>query len=803
VLTGCFAKSGPAFSTGKQTLHLQLTALGRAGHLRPITLTRTAPKANRIVYRGQHIAEWWRVLPLGYEQGFTLNQVPAGNGKVVLQLSASRAPKIVHGTLAWGKLRYGKLHVTDATGRILSATLSAQGRTITLAFDARHARYPIIVDPLVWLQQEITASDGGAGYYFGSSVAISGDGATALVGSSGKNNGQGVAYIFTRSNGTWKEIGELAPGDGEANEHFGSALTLSTDGSTALVGAWNKTVNGNAEQGAAYIFTTSDDWVTHTQAAELTARDGGMWDDFGNSVALSADGTTAVVGSPFGGNIDQGVAYVFATPDGWTTHTQTTELTASDLYAGDAFGQTVSLSDDGATALVGAPGRAINGNLEQGAAYLYTLNNSSWTQAAELTANDGVAEDSFGGRVALSADGAMALIAAYEKNDFQGAAYVFTTSDGWTTNTQAAKLTASNGEKDDRFGWDVALSDNATALVGSPSANVDGNIGQGAAYVFTESSGVWTQADELTESDGVAYDGFASTVAFSSDGATMLMGSGCHPYDQGTATCGPGAAYLFNPSTLSAALNVPATVQAGAQFSSQYILTNAGTTASAALVVSLPLPATNAGYVSVSASQGTCSYDSTAKVATCAVGSISGNGGTVSATLNLKAAGAGGATIAQSGQLANASPNLVQTANTTIQLPPVPTVSGLSNVAVTAPTAGTEAFTLAGTGTLTVTATSSNTTLLPNTNITGASACTQTGSCTLTLTPAAGQSGTATVTIAVSDSYGQSGSDTFGLTVKAAPAPPSGGGGALGPWALLGLLGLALLIGLARRQIRD
>ncbi len=701
VLTGCFGRSSPVFSTGKQTLHLQLSAWGRVGRLRPVSLKRTAPEANRIEYRGRHIAEWWRALPLGYEQGFVLTCAPTGHGQVVLVLTASRAPQVEGDTLVWGALHYGGLQVRDAEGRVLPATLSARGQRIWISFDAHHARYPIIVDPLVWLQQKITASDGGAGYYFGSSVAISGDGATALVGSSGKNNGQGVAYIFTRSNGTWKEIGELAPGDGEVNEHFGSALTLSTDGSMALVGAWNKTVNGNAEQGAAYIFTTSDDWVTHTQAAELTARDGGMWDDFGNSVALSAGGTTAVVGSPFGGNIDQGVAYVFATPDGWTTHTQTAELTASDLHAGDAFGQTVSLSDDGATALVGAPGRAINGNLEQGAAYLYTLNNSSWTQAAELTANDGVAEDSFGGRVALSADGAMALIAAYGKNDFQGAAYVFTTSDGWTTNTQAAKLTASNGEKNDRFGWDVALSDNATALVGSPSVNIDGNIGQGAAYVFTESSGAWTQTAELTESDGAAYDRFASTVAFSSDGATMLIGSGCHPYDQGTATCGPGAAYLFNPATLSAALNVPATVQAGAQFSSQYILTNAGTTASVALVVSLPLPATNAGYVSASASQGTCSYDSTAKVATCALGSVLGNGGTASATLNLKATGAVNSTIAQSGQLANGSPDLAQTTSTTI-----------------------------------------------------------------------------------------------------VPPPPSGGG-AFGPWVLLGLLGLALLIGLARRRIRD
>jgi hypothetical protein len=216
-----------------------------------------------------------------------------------------------------------------------------------------------------------------------------------------------------------------------------------------------------------------------------------------------------------------------------------------------------------------------------------------------------------------------------------------------------------------------------------------------------------------------------------------------------------------------------ATVLAGATLSSQYILTNAGTT--------------------VSASQGPCSYDSTAKVATCTLGSISvpGNGGMASAI------GAISSTIAQSAQLANGTPNLAHTACATISSAPPPAVSGTSNLTAGFGKSGTEAFTIAGTGTLTLTATSSNTTLLSNANISGAPSCMTVGSCTLTLTPATGQSGTATVTITVTDSYAQSRSGTFTFTVNAAPPPPSGGGGggggALGLWSLLGLLGLALL----------
>ena len=125
-----------------------------------------------------------------------------------------------------------------------------------------------------------------------------------------------------------------------------------------------------------------------------------------------------------------------------------------------------------------------------------------------------------------------------------------------------------------------------------------------------------------------------------------------------------------------------------------------------------------------------------------------------------------------------------------------PTVSGLTSVTTTAPTSGTEGFTIGGTGTLTVTATSSNTTLLPDANITGGGSCTAAGSCTLTLKPAAGQSGSATVTVEVADAYGQSANGTFAFTVKSAPPSSggSGGGGGISPFVLL-MLGVLVLFG--------
>ncbi len=186
------------------------------------------------------------------------------------------------------------------------------------------------------------------------------------------------------------------------------------------------------------------------------------------------------------------------------------------------------------------------------------------------------------------------------------------------------------------------------------------------------------------------------------------------------------------------------------------------------------MPATGASYVAATATQGSCSYDSTTKVATCNLGPIAGNGGSASATLQLKATGPVASTIAQSASLANSTPNLAQTANSTVS-PPPPTLSGTSNLAVGFGKSGSETFTIAGTGTLTLTATSSNTTLLPNAGISGASSCTAAGSCTLTLTPATDQSGTATVTVTVTDAYSQSATGTFTFSVNPPAAPTLSG----------------------------
>jgi hypothetical protein len=388
-------------------------------------------------------------------------------------------------------------------------------------------------NPLVWLEQKVTASDGTANSYFGSAAAL--NGSTALIGADGDNSFQGAAYLFTKSNGSWSQGQKLTASDGLAGDEFGYRVVLATD--TLLVGAFTATVGGNASQGAAYLFTESNG--TWSESQKLTASDGGLFDNFGASVAL--DGSTLVVGAngaTVGGNAAQGALYVFTESNG--TWTQTQKLTANDGAAYDNFGLSVALK--GSTILVGSPQAAIGGHAGQGALYVFAESNGTWSQVQKLTASDGAANSSFGESVALNASTALigANNATVNGHSFQGAAYIFSESNG--TWSQLQKLTASDGAANSNFGSAVALN-GSTALIGADGSTVGGNTYQGKAYLFMESGGNWSQSDTFIASDGAVDDYFGAALAW--DGVTALI-STPHPTIGGNSY--QGAAYFYQQS---------------------------------------------------------------------------------------------------------------------------------------------------------------------------------------------------------------------------------------------------------------
>ena len=369
-------------------------------------------------------------------------------------------------------------------------------------------------------------NDGSGGDVFGWSVSISSDGNTAIVGARGDDSNRGSAYIYTRSGSTWTQQTKLLASDGSSGDYFGQSVSISSDGNTAIVGAHGD----DSARGSAYIYTRSG--TTWTQQTKLTVSNGGSNDWFGYSVSLSSDGNTAIVGSHAADGL-RGSAYIY-TRSG-STWTQQTKLVASDGSSGDYFGISVSMSSDGNTAIVGAH----NDDSNRGSAYIYTRSGSTWTQQTKLIASDGVANDYFGRSVSMSGDGNTAIVGAYG-DDSRGSAYIYTRSG--STWTQQSKLIASDGSSNDNFGISVSMSsDGNTAIVGAYYDDNEKGTDAGSAYIYTRSGTTWTQQTKLTASDGSSSDRFGYSVSLSSDGKVAIIGSYWDD-DKGTNS---GSAYFF------------------------------------------------------------------------------------------------------------------------------------------------------------------------------------------------------------------------------------------------------------------
>jgi hypothetical protein len=193
------------------------------------------------------------------------------------------------------------------------------------------------------------ASEAGAGQ-FGYSVAMSADGNTALIGGVNDSADVGAVWVYTRSGSTWTQQGSKLTGAGETGAgQFGQSVALSADGNTALIGGYRD----NTNIGAAWVFTRSGSTWT-AQGSKLTATGETGAGNFGRSVALSADGNTALIG----GHLDNGglgAAWVFTrSGSSWTQR-------GPKLTGTGQFGVSVALSADGNTALIG--GNADGGNV--------------------------------------------------------------------------------------------------------------------------------------------------------------------------------------------------------------------------------------------------------------------------------------------------------------------------------------------------------------------------------------------------------------------------------------------------------
>jgi len=327
------------------------------------------------------------------------------------------------------------------------------------------------------------------------SMALSADGNTVLVSNGYDNGGTGAAWVFTRSGGTWSQQGDKLVAIGNSGGAGPMQVALSASGNTAVVSH----EDDNSEFGAVWVFTRSGSIWTQ-QGNKLLPSDNTGAPLIGYSVAISADGTTIMAGGRNDNNF-KGAAWIFTLSGGaWTQ--QGSKLVSTGLYD---QGWSVALSADGNTAVEGAGAVGANTN---GAVSVYTRGGGAWTlQGANLVGTGFVGNYPYQGTsVAVSADGNTLIEGVSNDNGDQGAIWVFTRSAGvWAQ--QGAKF-AGTGVVSPPVaqGVSVALSGDGTTMVEGGFLD-NGDIG--AAWVFTAASNNAALAS-LSISSGTLSPAFAT-----------------------------------------------------------------------------------------------------------------------------------------------------------------------------------------------------------------------------------------------------------------------------------------------------
>jgi len=352
----------------------------------------------------------------------------------------------------------------------------------------------------------------GSGVYQGWSTAISADGNTAIEGGYGDNIGTGASWVWTRTAGVWSQQGIKLVDNDSPISFQGSAVGLSADGNTAIIGGYSDSLTAGAV------------WIWR--------RSGGGWSQLGNklvgsgavgpafqgwSVAISADGNTAIAGGVFDDS-QVGAAWIWKR-SGKLWSQQGPKLVGSNSLGKAEQGWSVALSGDGNTAIVG--GYADHNSA--GAAWIWTRSPAGvWSQQGPKlvgTGAEGIASQGSG--VALSADGNTAIVGGDSDHSAVGAVWFWSRSGGvWSQ--VGSKLVATGAIGESQQGASVSLSsDGKTLVVGGPGDN----FGAGAAWVWKRSGQAFAQFGAKLVGSGAAgsaTQGYSASL--SGDGRTAIVG---------------------------------------------------------------------------------------------------------------------------------------------------------------------------------------------------------------------------------------------------------------------------------------
>ena len=357
--------------------------------------------------------------------------------------------------------------------------------------------------------------------FAGSSVSLSADGSLLAIGYK-LDRGPGTVRMFRREGmSSWRQTGNTVTGN-ENGDDFGSAVAVSADGQTVVVGAPRSDDNG-VSSGHTQVFRFNTDRSAWEQAGstiigpESNSRSG-------FSVSVSRDGNRIAIGAPRSRS-DRGTVQVLSLQGFWSRIGQI----IVGRTAGELMGISVSLSDSGETVAIGSLRHAQSGQTSRGRVSVHRFVGSEsfgvWEQIGSDMegSND---RDQLGQSVSLSSDGSRVAAGANGYDGTSGTLRNIGSCQVFVLNETAWTRVGSVIEGTDdqaQLGVSVALSPDGSRLAcGAPNSAVNGDR-SGLTKVFRQFNNDWEQIGP--DLQGQAGSAFGRSVSLSDNGDYLAVGA--------------------------------------------------------------------------------------------------------------------------------------------------------------------------------------------------------------------------------------------------------------------------------------
>lgn len=352
----------------------------------------------------------------------------------------------------------------------------------------------------------------------GWSVSSSSDGSIIAIGAK-NNDGNGAnsghVRVYRNISGVWTQIGSDINGEA-AGDNSGHSVAISANGSIVAIGAPRNTGNGNGSGHVRVYQNLSGVWTKI--GADIDGEE--MYDESGDCVALSADGSIVAIGASYNDGIgfSSGHVRVYKNISGvWTQ-------IGSDINgeaAGDRSGLHVSISADGNTVAIGSPYSTVNGE-DSGQVRVFQNVEGVWTKVGGNI--NGTADTSFGYGVSLSADGSIVAAGApfsNENGNNTGHVRAYQNVSGVWTQIGTDIIGEAGG---DRSGYRLDMSADGSILAIGAYQNDGNGSNSGQVRIFKNVSGTWTQMGSDIDGEAAGdYNGYS--VSLSSNGSIVAIGA--------------------------------------------------------------------------------------------------------------------------------------------------------------------------------------------------------------------------------------------------------------------------------------